>query len=79
MSFYFHEQAGTLVTSTFANGTKGILTQVYSDGVCSAEIMEEYNAKYPRRHIIMNSESSTHFMNANSTLSYFHRALKPCF
>ena len=79
MSFYFHEQAGTLVTSTFANGTKGILTQVYSDGVCSGDIMEEYNAKYPGRHFIMNSESTTHFMNANSTLSYFHRALKPCF
>ena len=66
------------MTSTFANGTKGILTQVYAEGVCPAEVMDEYNAKYPGRHLIMNSESPSHFMNANSTLSYFHLALKPC-
>ena len=70
-------QACTLVTSTYANGTKGIPTQVYPDGVCSAEIMDEYNKKYPGQHFIMNSEATTHFMNANSTLLFFHEAIKP--
>ncbi len=65
--------AGTLVTFTYANDTQGILAQAYADGICPASRMEELNNKCPGEHLIMNSESTTHFMNVESTLSYLHR------
>ncbi len=72
-----YREAGTLVTSTYANGTqkRGILVQVYADGACPANSMEEHNNTSPGEHFIIGSETTTHCMDADSTLLYFQRAV----
>ena len=72
----YYRDSCTLVTSTWADGNKGPLIQVYLEGVVSQRLMKEINALYPGRHFVMSSESTTHFMNGESTIEMYHNCFK---
>ena len=73
----YYQEACTLVTSTWADGTRGPLIQIYPEGVVNHRVMQAFNKLYPGRHFVMSSESVPHFMNGVSTRVMHHTCFKP--
>ena len=49
---------------------------MYTEGVVSQHMAADCNARYPDRHIIMSSKSTTHFMTGGSTLRMFGNGIR---
>ena len=69
--------ACTLVTSTWADGSKGPLVHVFPEGAITQKVRDKYNNRYAGRHYIMCSGGPSHFMTANSTIIMYNEAFKP--
>ena len=67
----------TVVTSSFSSGHPGPLAICVPDGFAKQSILDEFNQKWLGQAMVFTSQSSSHFMTAETFLVYLHQLITP--